>query len=54
MALQNQRQRRPKPEPTPERAGPFGSREDHLVVLAGVVITVGVLYDVYRRQTRRK
>ncbi|WP_170977259.1 hypothetical protein [Halorussus salinisoli] len=36
-----------------ETTGRLGGREDQFVVLAGVVITTGVLYDVYRRQTRR-
>ncbi|WP_135824622.1 hypothetical protein [Halorussus ruber] len=54
MALRNQKQRPLKPKPTPERAGLFGSREDRLIVLAGVVISAGVLYDVYRQQTQSR
>ncbi|WP_276299069.1 hypothetical protein [Halorussus lipolyticus] len=49
MALKDQQQR---PQPAPQRTGLFESREDQFIVLAGVVITTGVLYDVYRRQTR--
>ncbi|WP_166035444.1 hypothetical protein [Halorussus pelagicus] len=51
MAL-NDRMRRPAETAISEPTGPFDSREDILIVAAGSVITVGVLYDVYRRQTR--
>jgi hypothetical protein len=62
MALDDREQaRRMRDRPTGERsmwgsvaeaAGLFGDREDQFVVLAGVLITTAVLYDVYRRYTR--
>ncbi|WP_162224232.1 hypothetical protein [Halorussus salinus] len=51
MALED-RTRRRTATAVPEQTGLFGDREDTLVVVAGVLITAGVLYDVYRRQSR--
>ncbi|WP_276279719.1 hypothetical protein [Halorussus caseinilyticus] len=38
----------------PATASPLDDGENRLVVLAGVLITAGVLYDVYRRETKAK
>jgi hypothetical protein len=51
MALEDPTRRRAEAR-TSEPTGPFGDREDTLIVVAGFLITMGVLYDVYRRQTR--
>jgi len=50
MALED-RMRRPAETAVGEPTGLFDSREDVLIIAAGSVITAGVLYDVYRRQT---
>jgi hypothetical protein len=52
MALEDRKQDRPSYDVSPKSAGLLDSREDWLIFLAGVVISVGVLYETYVRQAR--
>ncbi len=51
MALEDRPRRRAETA-VPKPTSLFGDREDSLIVVAGFLISMGVLYDVYRRQTR--
>jgi hypothetical protein len=49
MTLDEQTDERLDRRPTFQRPDDTDSREDLLIVLAGVAITAGVLYDVFQR-----